>query len=149
MKEKKISQLKKARKSNWLQKEFVSLKDEKWLFYSSQIARRVLAALEDKEGMSQKEFAESLGVKPQYINKVVKGSQNLSLKTIANISAALNFELITFPAYKDSFSSYLNNSFKYVDNSSNIDKEDQELSKTTGTENVNSLANVKFNLQVA
>lgn len=91
------------KRSPYLENAALRIKNRKWLSYSSNIARRILAALEDNSEMSQKSIAESLGVSTQYINKVVKGQENLSLETIAKISDAIGVELITFPIYKDDF----------------------------------------------
>ena len=75
------------------------IENKKWLSYSSNITLRVLAAIEENEQMTQKALAEMIGVSPQYINKVLKGQENLSLETIAKLSEALNIELITFPKF--------------------------------------------------
>ncbi len=74
--------------------------------YSSEIARRILAIIENKEKLNQTKLAETLNVSPQQISKIVKGKENLTLETIYKLSQALNFELITFPEYK--YSSVLN-----------------------------------------
>jgi transcriptional regulator with XRE-family HTH domain len=75
-------------------------KNRKWLRYSSKIAGRALAAIEEKEGLNQKTLAEQIGVTPQYVSKMLKGQENLSLETIAKLSEALGVELISFPEYK-------------------------------------------------
>ena len=97
---KKLSALSKGQKLNWVEKAHYRLKNRKWLNYSSNIARRVLAAFDGEVGLNQKILAEKIGVSPQYINKVVKGHENLSLETIAKLSDALGIELISFPDYK-------------------------------------------------
>lgn len=74
--------------------------NQKWLRYSSNIARRVLAVLKDNKELNQTLLSEKVGVTPQYISKVLKGQENLSLETIAKLSTALNTELISFPEYK-------------------------------------------------
>lgn len=71
-----------------------------WVNYSNNIAMRILSAIEDNNDINQLILAEKVGVKRQYINKVVKGKQNLSLKTIYKLSKVLGVELITFPDYK-------------------------------------------------
>ena len=86
--------------SGWLKKAKFRKENRKWLGYSSNIARRAYTAMEDREGMNQKTLAEKLGVKPQYISKLLKGEQNLSLQTIGKLSDALGVELISFPNYK-------------------------------------------------
>jgi transcriptional regulator with XRE-family HTH domain len=76
------------------------LKSKKWLRYSSNISRRILSSLEDDANLNQIILAKQIGVSPQYISKVLKGQQNLSLETIAKLSEALKVELIIFPEYK-------------------------------------------------
>ncbi len=92
------------KKSQFFKTAEYRVKNRKWLGYSSNISRRVLAAIENIDGMSQTKLAELLGVKIQYITKIVKGSENLSLKTIAKLSEALGRELIEFPKYEDNIS---------------------------------------------
>jgi DNA-binding XRE family transcriptional regulator len=70
------------------------LKSKKWLRYSSNISRRILSSLEDDANLNQIILAKQIGVSPQYISKVLKGQQNLSLETIAKLSEALKVELI-------------------------------------------------------
>lgn len=86
--------------TTWREKVQFRIKNKKWLRYSSNIARRIHAALEDREDLSQTKLAELLNVTPQYISKVLKGQENLTLETIAKLSEALNVELISFPTYK-------------------------------------------------
>lgn len=64
-----------------------------WLEKSMNIAIKILMAIR-KEGISQKELAERVGVSPQQINKIVKGGENLSLETIAKLEIALGTKLI-------------------------------------------------------
>lgn len=95
---------KKLRNSNWLKDAEYRIKNRKWLGYSSNIARRILAGIRDKQeterDFSQKTVSEKIGVSEQYISKVAKGGENLSLKTIAKFSEALGMELIEFPEYR-------------------------------------------------
>lgn len=51
----------------------------------------------DKLGMTQKMLAEKMQVSPQYISKILKGKENLSLETISHIEKALNIALISIP----------------------------------------------------
>ena len=48
--------------------------------------------------MSQKKLADKMGVSPQYINKVVKGKENLTLETITKIEQILGIILINVPS---------------------------------------------------
>lgn len=90
----------KNEKSSWSEKAEMRIRNKKWLRYSSNIARRILSAIEDMPDMSQSILAEKIGVTPQYISKLIKGQENLSLETIAKLSDALSVELISFPEYK-------------------------------------------------
>ncbi len=88
------------KKSNWLKDALYRRSNKKWLNYSSQIARRILAKIEDDENQTQAELARTLNVSAQQISKIIKGQENLTLETIAKFSEALQIELITFPDYK-------------------------------------------------
>lgn len=90
-------------KRSWSKEADYRRKNKKWLKYSSNIARRILSAIEDKKDFNQARLAEALGVTPQHISKIVQGKENLTLETIANLCTVLDSELITFPAYKDSY----------------------------------------------
>jgi transcriptional regulator with XRE-family HTH domain len=87
--------------SSWKEKAEARLA-KPWLQeYSDQIARRLSAMIDDKDTeLNQTRIAEKAGVTRQYISKVVKGQENLSLETIWKLSKAISFELITFPPYK-------------------------------------------------
>ncbi len=67
-----------------------------WLRMSGQIALAVLRTLRKKE-MSQKDLAELMGCSPQYISKIVRGSENLTLETICKLEKVLQIKLIETP----------------------------------------------------
>jgi len=104
--QKKINKLSRRGVSDWSKDADYRIKNRKWLRYSSHIARRILAAIEDRQKVdskiNQSHLANIIGVTPQYISRVVKGKENLSLETIGKLSDALGVELIAFPDYKDS-----------------------------------------------
>lgn len=89
----KLKDLISSRKSDWMLDAKWRLENREWLSYSFDLALRILEVLEVKK-MTQKDLAEQLGVSPQYISKIVKGKENLSLETIANIEKALGIRLI-------------------------------------------------------
>lgn len=95
----KINKIKGSKKSNW-RENAAYRQDSKWREYSLQIARRILAVIDENEGLNQSKLAEILNVTPQQISKIVKGKENLTLDTIYKLSKALDFELIIFPDYK-------------------------------------------------
>ena len=57
------------------------------------IAMRVLDEMENK-GLTQKEFAQRVGCSQQYISRILKGKENLSIETISKIEAALGVSII-------------------------------------------------------
>lgn len=59
-----------------------------------QIAIHIGNTLEAK-GISQKSLAAKLQVSPQYISRLLKGKQNLSLETIAALELALDISLVS------------------------------------------------------
>ncbi len=59
-----------------------------WLRQSFRIASQVLVALKE-QNMTQKELAEKMNVSPQYINKLVKGKENMTLETVVKLEKTL------------------------------------------------------------
>lgn len=82
-----------SKNSTWQDEATWRNENEFWLTFSFDIAVRVLDTLRDKK-MTQKELAEKMNVSPQFINKIVKGQENLSLETIGKLSRALGVALI-------------------------------------------------------
>lgn len=80
-------------KSDLLEKLRWRIANQEWLKKSGAIALRVLTTLKEKN-MSQKTLAEIMNVSPQQINKIVKGSENLTLETITKLEQALDIQLI-------------------------------------------------------
>lgn len=71
-----------------------------WLDLSAAIAMKILRFLRENK-ITQKELADRLGFSPQYVNKIVKGSENLTLETISKIEKALDFQLINVQRYEE------------------------------------------------
>lgn len=70
-----------------------------WLSKSMRIAVTVLSALRDKK-ISQNELAEKMGVSPQYVSKILKGQENLTLQNISKIEEILGITLMALQPYK-------------------------------------------------
>jgi len=81
-------------KSNWIEEAKERQNNKVWLKYSRKIAIKVLGTLRDR-GIKQKELALMLNVKPQRINTIVKGKENLTLETISKLELALNISLMS------------------------------------------------------
>ena len=88
-------------KSGWLEKALWREENEAWLEKSALIAIKILRGIKD-QGTNQKELAEKMGVSAQYVNKIVKGNENLSLETISKLEAALGIQLIEIVGYSQS-----------------------------------------------
>lgn len=59
-----------------------------WLMRSMQIALAVRKELR-RAGMTQQELADKMGVSPQYVGRILKGRENLTLETVAKMERAL------------------------------------------------------------
>jgi transcriptional regulator with XRE-family HTH domain len=70
-----------------------------WLDKSFEIALLILARLKELN-WTQVQLADALKVSPQYVNKIVKGKENLTLETIAGIEGILNMKLISVDMYQ-------------------------------------------------
>ncbi len=79
--------------SGWLKKAQWREENESWLEKSELIALKILETIKIQK-ISQKELARTMGVSAQYVNKIVKGNENLSLETISKLEKALGVKLI-------------------------------------------------------
>jgi transcriptional regulator with XRE-family HTH domain len=96
--------------SHWLRDaDFYELNKD-WLDKSALIAVKILSALRS-QSLTQKDLAERIDVSPQYINKVLKGNENLSLSTICKIEKSLSISLIAVPSFQ--ISQVIEGSFEY------------------------------------
>lgn len=67
--------------------------NEAWLDESAKIAILVLSELR-KKNLTQADLALEMGVSAQYISKIVKGQENLTLDTICKLQNALGVKII-------------------------------------------------------
>lgn len=91
-----ISQSK--RDEQWIKAAEYREANRAWLDLSSGIAIHILTALR-KKNMTQKALSEALGLSPQYVNKILKGKENLTLETITKIEKVLSLTLIEVPSF--------------------------------------------------
>ncbi|WP_225865826.1 helix-turn-helix transcriptional regulator [Dyadobacter aurulentus] len=68
-----------------------------WLDISFRIGLAILRILRERK-MSQKDLAKAMSCSPQYINKIVKGSENLTLETICKLEKIMDSKLIEVSA---------------------------------------------------
>jgi len=90
---KKLSALESDQPSDWMAKAQFRRDNRQWLKRSATIAIKVLDALK-AQGLTQKDFAERMGVSPQQINKITSGQENLTLETITNLELLLGIQII-------------------------------------------------------
>ena len=64
-----------------------------WLRHSQKIAVKVLLQMK-KEGLTQKVLAERMNCTQQYVSKILKGKENMSLDTLSRLEDALGISLI-------------------------------------------------------
>ncbi|MGK6352244.1 helix-turn-helix domain-containing protein [Parapedobacter sp. DT-150] len=94
----KFQQLVSGEDLRWVEKTKWRKENKEWLKKSALIALTVLRKLRHI-GMTQKEFAEQLGVSAQHISKILKGRENLTLETICKMEAVLGVELASVLQY--------------------------------------------------
>lgn len=82
--------------THWLKEAKERQKNEHWLDLSFRIAVRILQYLRAQK-MTQKELSDKLNCSPQYLSKVLKGNENLTLETITRIQNILGIPLIQIP----------------------------------------------------
>ena len=64
------------------------LENETWLRLSRAVSLKLIDYMQSHE-LSRIELASQLGVSQQYVSRILSGTENFSLKTIAKIEAAL------------------------------------------------------------
>jgi transcriptional regulator with XRE-family HTH domain len=84
------------------------IENRAWLRRSQSIALKILLRL-DEINITQKELAERMGVSAQMVNKLVKGSENITLETISKLEKALGMELIQVNGYEKVESAFYQN----------------------------------------
>ncbi len=103
--EKIISKLKEHQSpmpSKWRENAEWRRQNRAWLRHSQHIAMMMLDRMEELH-MSQKQLSELMGCSQQYVSKVLKGQENLSLETISKIENCLNLQIMPTRPYRQSY----------------------------------------------
>ena len=79
---------------NWIADVAWRKANKAWLEKSSDIALRILDALEELNWKKAK-LAHEMGVSPQQVSKYVKGGENFKLETLCKLEKVLGIELVT------------------------------------------------------
>lgn len=69
--------------------------DKPWLCHSQTIAN-IMSARMKELGMTQRKLAEKMNCTQQYISKILKGRENLSLEALSKIENALDIQILQF-----------------------------------------------------
>ena len=80
-------------KSNWREVFREMDANESWLRHSQNIALIMLDKMDELK-MTQKQLADKMQCSHQYVSKVLKGQENLSLETLSKIERALGISII-------------------------------------------------------
>lgn len=64
-----------------------------WLQHSQRIAVKVLMQMKAQH-LTQKALAERMGCTQQYVSKILRGTENLSLDTLTKLEVSLGIQLI-------------------------------------------------------
>ena len=83
--------------SSWRKEEEKRLKAKAdgWLQYSRKIAIKLAIAMK-QQNLSRQDVAERMGCSPQYVSRLLKGEENLSLETICKLENALNISILQY-----------------------------------------------------
>ena len=90
---KKLRQHQSSTPSKWREEAEKRKANKEWLHYSQNIAMRMLDKMEEAN-ITQKQLAERMNCSQQYVSKILKGQENLSLETISKIELALGIMVL-------------------------------------------------------
>lgn len=79
--------------SKWRERAEWRLQNKTWLRHSQHIAMLMLKKM-DELGMTQKQLADIMGCSQQYVSKILKGQENLSLETLSKIEDCLHISIL-------------------------------------------------------
>ena len=66
-----------------------------WLPYSRKIAIKTAMAMK-RQDLTRSDLATRMGCSPQYVSRLLKGEENLSLETICKLENALNVPILQY-----------------------------------------------------
>ena len=69
------------------------MQNKSWLRHSQRIAVKMLEKM-DELSMTQKQLADMMGCSQQFVSKVLKGQENLSLETMSKIASCLKLSIL-------------------------------------------------------
>lgn len=91
----KLNAIASSKNSGWYEKARKRQENKGWRDHSFEFALIVLRIIRSKN-ITQKELADKMDVSPQYVNKVLKGEENISFETVSKFERALGLPLLKF-----------------------------------------------------
>ena len=82
--------------TDWREKAEWRRANSRWLRYSQFIAVKAYGKMKEL-GLTQAQLAAQMGCSQQYVSKLLKGGENLTLETIAKLEDILDIELFPTP----------------------------------------------------
>ena len=70
-------------------------KEEGWLAYSRRIAVKAAIAMK-QQNLSRADLANRMNCSPQYVSRLLKGEENLSLETICMLENAIHVPILQY-----------------------------------------------------
>jgi antitoxin component HigA of HigAB toxin-antitoxin module len=89
----KLKEHQSATPSKWRENAEWRMANKSWLRHSQHIAMLMLDKMEELN-MTQKRLSELMGCSQQYVSKVLKGQENLSLETLTKIERCLQISIL-------------------------------------------------------
>lgn len=93
-----LEQHQSATPSHWLEQAQWERENRAWIRHSQYIAVIMLSRM-DEMHLTQTSLAERMGCSQQYVSRILKGKENLSLETISKIEKALQMPIINHRHY--------------------------------------------------
>ena len=90
---KNLNQHKSSTSSRWKEEAEWRRENRRWLSYSQEIAMFLHDKMEEL-GLTQTALAKRMNCTRQYISRILKGQENLSLETISKIEDSLGLSLL-------------------------------------------------------
>ena len=78
--------------SKWREKTEWRMKNKLWLYYSQHIAMMMLDQME-KLNINKEQLSKLLDCTQEYVSKILKGQENLTLETMAKIEQCLKIQI--------------------------------------------------------
>lgn len=91
---KQLERLQPETPSKWREEAEFRASNRQWIHESQKIATAMVIQM-DKMGLKQSDLAKRMGVSQQYISRILRGKENLTLTTIVRIEESLNLSILS------------------------------------------------------